>query len=119
MSSTHRAVAGGSALGLAAGWNLANTGAVAQALADSYGVGLATVGLFTTALFLTHLAMQIPGGRASDRFGARLVGLLGLAMIAAFSALALVAHVTALALVARGLTGIGTGLSFIAGSASW
>ena len=117
MSSTHRAVAGGSALGFAAGWNLANTGAVAQPLADSYGVGLATVGLFTTALFVTHLAMQIPGGRASDRFGPRLVGLLGLTAIAAFSALALVAHVTALALVARALTGIGTGLAFIAGSA--
>ena len=117
MSSTHRAVAGGCALGLATGWNVANTGAVAQPLADAYGVGLATVGLFTTALFVTHLVMQIPGGRASDRFGPRLVGLLGLAVIAVFSAAALVAHITALALVARGLTGVGTGLSFIAGSA--
>ena len=69
---------GGCALGLATGWNVANTGAVAQPLATAYGVGLATVGLFTTALFVTHLALQIPGGKASDRFGPRRVGLLGL-----------------------------------------
>jgi MFS transporter, NNP family, nitrate/nitrite transporter len=117
MSATNRAVVGGCALGLATGWNIANTGAVAQQLADVYGVGLATIGLFTTALFVMHLVMQIPGGRASDRFGPRRVGLLGLVLCAAFSALALAAHITVLALVARGLTGIGTGLSFIAGSA--
>jgi len=114
---THRAVAGGCALGLAAGWNLANAGAVAQPLADAYGIGLATVGLFTTALFVTHLAMQIPAGRASDQFGPRLVGFYGLVIIAAFSAVALIAHDTALALSMRALTGVGTGLSFIAGSA--
>ena len=117
MTSTHRAVAGGCALGLAAGWNIANTGAVAQPLAHAYGVGLATVGLFTTALFVTHLAMQIPAGRASDGFGPRLVGFCGLVTIAAFSAIALIAHDTTLALVARALTGVGTGLAFIAGSA--
>jgi predicted MFS family arabinose efflux permease len=114
---TRRAVAGGCLLGLAAGWNIANTGAVAQSLARSYDVGLATVGLFTTALFATHLAMQIPGGRASDRFGPRRVGLAGLVVILTFSCVALAGHVTALALSARALTGLGTGLSFIAGSA--
>ncbi len=108
---------GGCALGLATGWNIANTGAVAQSLATTYGVGLATVGLFTTALFVTHLALQIPGGKASDRFGPRRVGLLGLVLIAVFSAISLIAHDTALTLVTRALTGIGTGLSFIAGSA--
>jgi MFS family permease len=110
-------VVGGCALGLATGWNIANTGAVAQSLATTYGVGLATVGLFTTALFVTHLALQIPGGKASDRFGPRRVGLLGLVLIAVFSAISLIAHDTALTLVTRALTGIGTGLSFIAGSA--
>ena len=59
-----RAILGGCALGLATGWNVSNTGAVAQQLAHRYGVGLATVGLLTTALFLTHLLMQIPGGDA-------------------------------------------------------
>ncbi|HEY8773733.1 MAG TPA: MFS transporter [Gaiellaceae bacterium] len=112
-----RAILGGCALGLATGWNVSNTGAVAQQLAHRYGVGLATVGLFTTALFLTHLVMQIPGGRTSDRFGARRTGLLGLALIAVFSAAAMAAPVTGLAIVMRALAGVGTGLGFIAGSA--
>ena len=58
-----RGIVGGCALGLAAGWNIANTGAIATQLASAYGVGLAVVGLFTTALFATHIAFQIPGGR--------------------------------------------------------
>lgn len=111
------AVLGGCALGLATGWNVANLGAIPSQLADSYGVSLAVVGLFTTALFVTHLAMQIPGGKASDRFGARRAGLVGLAITVAFNGLALVAPEPALAIVARGLIGIGTGLAFVAGSA--
>jgi MFS family permease len=80
-----RAVLGGCAAGLATGWNVANIGAIPSHLARSYGVGLAVVGLFTTALFVTHLAMQIPGGRAADRFGARraalVVGVCGFAVL--------------------------------------
>ena len=112
-----RAVLGGCAAGLATGWNVANIGAIPSHLARSYGVGLAVVGLFTTALFVTHLAMQIPGGRAADRFGARRAALVGLAITVAFNAVALGAAEPVLAIVARGLTGIGTGLAFVAGSA--
>jgi MFS family permease len=111
------AVLGGCALGLATGWNVANLGAVASTLAGAYGVSLAVVGLFTTALFVTHLAMQIPGGRAADRFGARRAGLVGLVITVAFNAVALIAPEPALALAARALIGVGTGLSFVAGSA--
>jgi len=112
-----RALFGGCALGLATGWNISNTGAIATQLSHSYGVGLATVGLFTTALFTTHLAAQIPGGRASDRFGARRAGLLALVVIAVFSAASMAAPVAWLAITMRALTGFGTGVSFIAGSA--
>ena len=112
-----RGILGACALGLSAGWNVANTGAVAQQLAGRYGVGLATVGLFTTALLVTHLAIQIPGGRMSDRFGARRTGLLALGVIAVFAAVSTAAPATGLALAMRALTGIGTGLGFIAGSA--
>jgi MFS family permease len=112
-----RAVVGGCALGLATGWNTANIGAVAQSLADAYGIGLATVGLFTTALFVTHLALQIPGGKASERFGPRRVGLAGLVLVGCANAFALGAPETALTLAARALTGVGTGMAFIAGSA--
>jgi MFS family permease len=112
-----RALLGGCALGLATGWNITNTGAIATQLSHAYGVGLATIGLFTTALFTTHLIAQIPGGRASDRFGARRAGLLALAAIAVFSSLSMAAPVAWLAIVTRALTGFGTGVSFIAGSA--
>jgi MFS family permease len=111
------AVLGGCALGFAAGWNVANTGAVAQELADRYDVGLAVVGLFTTALFLTHLAMQIPAGRSSDRFGPRRTGLVGIALMVSFNVVALVAPQPALAVVARALVGVGLALAFIAGTA--
>jgi len=114
--SVGRAVFGACALGLATGWQISNTGAVAEQLARSYAVGLATVGLFTTVLFVVHLVMQIPGGRVADRFGPRRSGLVGLALICAGNGLALVAPEPALAMTARALIGIGTGLAFVAGA---
>jgi MFS family permease len=111
------AVVGGCAAGLASGWNISNTGAVAPQLATEYGVSLAAVGLFTTALFVTHLLLQVPAGKASDRFGERLVALAGLVVIVCFNAVALIAPVTALALAARMAIGVGTGLAFVSGSA--
>lgn len=111
------ALAAGCGLGLSAGWNTANVGAVAEPLARAYGVGLPVVGLFTTAFFVTHLLLQIPGGRASDRFGARRSGLVALAVIAAANTLALAAPEPALAFATRALTGVGTGLAFVAGIA--
>lgn len=111
------AVVGGCAAGLASGWNISNTGAVAQQLAKVYGISLATVGLFTTALFVTHLLLQIPAGRASDRFGERRTCLVGLILIVCFAALGLITPSTALTIVARTLTGVGTGLAFVSGSA--
>ena len=117
MTAVRRALVGGCALGLATGWNIANTGAVGDRLAGAYGVSLVTVGLFTTALFLTHAGVQIPAGRAADRFGPRRAGMIALAVILVFNVAALVAPAAGLALVARLLIGVGTGLGFIAGSA--
>jgi len=117
VTAVRRAVLGGCALGLATGWNIANTGAVAGQLASSYGVGLATVGLFTTALFVTHVGMQIPAGRAADRFGPRRTGVLALTLLVVFNSVALAAPDPRLALAARLLAGIGTGFGFISGSA--
>ena len=111
-----RAVLGACALGLATGWQIANIGAVAEPLAREYGVGLATVGLFTTALFAVHFVMQIPGGRAADRFGPRRSGLVGLALIGVGNTVALAAPEPGLALTMRALIGVGTGLTFVAGA---
>src|SRR5436190_268668 len=111
-----RALAGGFALALSPGWNVANVGAVADSLADAYGVSLAVVGLLTTALFLTHAAFQIPAGRLCDRFGARRVGAAGLAITAVASAGTLAWREAAFAIALRAVAGVGTALSFVAGS---
>lgn len=111
-------VAVGAALTLGAGvaWNISNVGSVADPLAEAYGVSLATVGLFTTALFATHLLLQIPGGRAADRIGARRVGLLAVLAVAAGNGALLLAPDPGLAIGARALVGLGTGAGFVAGA---
>ena len=113
---SRRAVAGGSAVGFSAGWNIADTGAVADDLADAYGTSLGVIGLFTAALFLTHLLMQLPAGRLSDRLGPARVCAAGLAVMAVGNVLASIAPEPALAIGARALLGVGTALGFIGGS---
>ena len=102
-------------LGAAVTWDISNVGSVAGVMAAAYGVSLAAVGLLTTALFLTHLAVQIPGGRLIDRVGARNVGVAALLIVAAANALALTTPTLAVGLSARTLMGIGTGAGFVAG----
>ncbi len=111
-----RAVAAGLGVGFAVGWNVTELGAVATQLAHAYGVGLATIGLLTTAQFLVHMAMQIPGGRAADRFGAWTTALLGLGCVAAGNAVSLIGPYLELAFLGRIVVGFGTGLAFVAGS---
>ncbi len=113
---SHRATVGGSALGVVLGWNVANIGAIADEIAVDYDVALVTVGLFTTAMFVTHTLLQIPGGRTADRFGARRTGFLALTIIAVANALAMINNDPALALSMRTLVGVGTGFGFVAGS---
>jgi len=96
-------------------WDISNVGAVAGAESRAYGISLAAVGLLTTALFLTHLAVQIPGGRLIDRVGARGVGLASLAVVATGNVLALTMPSLVVGLGARTLMGIGTGTGFVAG----
>jgi MFS family permease len=102
-------------LGAGVTWNIANIGAIAGPLAAAYGVSLAAVGLLTTALFVTHLLVQVPGGRLIDRIGARSVGLSALAVVAAGNAIALTAPLLGIGLAGRTLMGLGTGVGFVAG----
>ncbi|HEY5661289.1 MAG TPA: MFS transporter [Gaiellaceae bacterium] len=111
-----RPTATGLAIGLAVGYNIANVGPVARLEAQAYGVRLGLIGLLTTALFVTHLVMQIPGGRLVDRHGARALAAVALAIIAAGNAVALIAAWFPLGIVARLIAGVGTGIGFIAGS---
>jgi MFS family permease len=112
-----RGVVAGCALGATSGWNFGNLGGIASELADAYGVGLATIGLLTTAMVMTHLAIQIPGGKASDRVGPVRAGALALVVLMAGNALALAGAEAGLAVGARAIIGVGTGLAFISGSA--
>ncbi len=114
---SRRGVVVGCLLGLASGWNVGNIGGITSEVAAVYDVPLAVVGLFTTALYVTHTAIQIPGGRASDRFGPARAGMAALGFIAVGNLLALTAAEPAVALVARAITGLGSGLAFVAGSA--
>jgi predicted MFS family arabinose efflux permease len=112
-----RGVVAGCALGATSGWNFGNIGGIASELSRSYGVGLATIGLLTTAMVITHLAVQIPGGKASDRFGPAHAGAAALVVLSAGNALALATPEPALAIAARAIVGVGTGLAFVSGSA--
>ena len=111
-----RAVLGAFALAFTPGFNAANVGAVADRVAESYGVGLAVVGLFTTALFVTHAALQVPVGRLCDRLGARLVGGSGLVIVACASAAALGWKQAWFAIAMRLIAGVGTAAAFVAGA---
>jgi len=110
------ATVGGCALGLAVGWNVSDVGAIADTVADEYGVSLTTVGFATTVLFVVHALLQIPAGRTVDTRGARRVGLVALAVLAVANAFALVAPSPELLLVTRAAMGVGTALGFVAGS---
>src|ERR1700693_3883193 len=92
---------GGVAVGVAVGWNIAILGPIATRLAHDYGVGLTTIGLFVTVQFVVHMVMQVPGGRAADRFGARASTLAGLGLILAGNGISLVAPQPVLAFVGR------------------
>ena len=111
-----RAALGGIALAFTPGFNVSNVGAVASTASHAYGVRLWVIGLFTTALFVSHAAMQVPAGRLSDRYGPRLVGGLGLVVVAAMSALALSWREAWFAILLRLAAGVGTACAFVAGS---
>ena len=111
-----RSAIGGFLVAFTVGWNISELGAIATRLSHAYGVGLATIGLFTTAQFVVHMAMQIPGGRAADRFGARRTALAGILVMAAGNAISLPAAAPALGVLGRAVVGLGTGLAFVAGS---
>jgi MFS family permease len=111
-----RAAVGGVGVGIAVGWNIAALGAIATRLSHAYGVGLATIGLFVTVQFVMHMAMQLPGGRAADRWGARTSALAGLFLIAAGNAASLPAPQPVLGFAGRAIVGLGTGFAFVGGS---
>jgi MFS family permease len=111
-----RAALAGFALAFTPGFNVANVGALAEQVSHDYRVGLGVVGLFTTALFVSHAAMQVPMGRLCDRVGARAVGGAGLVVVALASAAALGWREAWFAIGMRFVAGFGTAAAFVGGS---
>jgi predicted MFS family arabinose efflux permease len=109
------ALVAGLAVGGCLTWNVSNVGAVADPLAQTYGVSLAVIGLLTTALFVSHLVAQLPAGIGSDRFGARAVSFVAIGLVVAGNAIALTAPNAAVAAVARTIVGLGSGGGFVSG----
>ena len=109
------AAAAGIAVGGCLTWNISNVGAVADPLADAYGVSLAAIGLLTSSLFVAALAVQLPAGRGADRFGARAVALAAIAAALAGNGLLLLDDSFAIAVLGRAIAGLGTGAAFVAG----
>ena len=107
---------GGVAVAFAVGWNIALIGPVATRLSHVYGVSLTVVLLFVTVQFVLHMVMQLPGGRAADRIGARTSALIGLGLILAGNAISLPAADAWLGFLGRAVVGIGTGFAFVGGS---
>jgi MFS family permease len=109
------AVIAGLTVGACLTWNVSNVGAVADPLGDAYGVSLPAIGLLTTALFVTHLAVQLPAGRGADRFGPRAVALLAIIATLAGCVLLVAGDSFPLALLGRAVVGLGSGAGFVAG----
>jgi MFS family permease len=107
---------GGIGVGIGVGWNIAVLGPIATRLSHVYGVSLAVIGAFVTVQFVMHMVMQIPGGRAADRFGARTSALFGMGLVLAGNAISLPAPEPSLAFLGRAVVGLGTGFAFVGGS---
>lgn len=115
MTRSRLGIFAGLSVGACLTWNVSNVGAVADPMADTYGVSLAEVGLLTTALFVTLLLAQLPAGWAADRLGARTVALGAIAFAVAGNGLLLADDTFWLAIVGRLIVGLGAGAGFVSG----
>ncbi len=80
-----------------------------------YGVGYARLGMLVTAMVLTHSLVQIPSGLVVDKLGVRKGVMLALGLGFLGSFLSIFSNRYSFLLTMRLLTGLGTGLSFVAG----
>jgi NNP family nitrate/nitrite transporter-like MFS transporter len=109
----HTLIAFSASLGM--GVAFLNLTPVLPSLRLAYGVTNTQMGLLVTALILTHSLVQVPSGLVVDKIGVRTgVSLaLGLGFLGSFFSI-FSSHFGFL-MAMRLLTGIGTGLSFVAG----
>jgi MFS transporter, NNP family, nitrate/nitrite transporter len=103
-------------LGVASAWNSVNLGPIADELATAYDVTLAEVGTLMAITVLVHSFVQLPAGSALDRYGVRRSGIVGLALMLACNGVAMFQPSYPLALSLRAVMGLGTALTFLAGT---
>jgi MFS family permease len=101
------------AVGFAFSANFTNHAPLVPTLMGQFQFTQAMAGLLATGLFLTHALMQIPGGHLTDRFGAKPV--LGIALAIVCLGNVAIAFSTAWwqLLLWKAFTGVGTGTCFV------
>ena len=111
-----RALACACVVGFAFSANYTNHAPLVPALTGIFGFSLALAGLLTTGIFLTHAAMQVPGGHLADRWGPRPVVTAALALVCVGNVA--IAGSTAYwqLLFWKVFVGFGTGACFVAGA---
>ena len=96
--------------------NYTNHGPLIPTLVKQLEITFAMAGFLTTAIFLTHGALQIPGGALADKFGAKKLINVALLIITAGNVIIGLSNSYHAILVLKFIIGIGTGICFIAGA---
>ena len=116
IESQRAAVACACAIGFAVSANYTNHAPLVGTLARQFGFSQTLAGLLTTGIFITHAAMQVPGGHLVDRFGSRRVMIYALAWVALGNFTIAFSGAYWQLLAWKIFTGIGTGTCFVAGA---
>ncbi len=104
------------ALGFVFSANYTNHGPLIPTLVKQLEITFAMAGFLTTAIFLTHGALQIPGGALADKFGAKKLVNFALLIITVGNCLIGLSNSYYAILLLKFIIGIGTGTCFIAGA---
>ncbi|MFI5329923.1 MAG: nitrate/nitrite transporter [Desulfobaccales bacterium] len=104
------------ALGFVFSANYTNHGPLVPTLVKDLNITLALAGFLTTAIFLSHGALQIPGGALADKLGAKKVAFWALVIITVGNVVIGFSNSYTAILVLKFIIGIGTGMAFIAGA---
>jgi nitrate/nitrite transporter NarK len=116
MKGKHLELASACAAAFAFSSNYTNHAPLATLLMRQFAFTQAMAGLLTTGIFLTHAAMQIPGGHLADRFGGRRVVAWALAIVCVGNVGIAYAGSYGALLFWKVFAGLGTGTCFVAGA---
>jgi len=101
-------------MGISLGFIFMNIPPALDRLMDLYGASYLQISILISTLFWSHALMQVPAGMIGDRLGIRPTLFMGLCSICLGNVVPILSPHLGPALVGRVITGIGTGLSFVA-----